>query len=170
MSTVITKIDELIAKLDAALNTTTSNSLKFPYRRIIIIGDIHGCFDELLLLLKKLNHNPNRDRLYLVGDLVTKGPKSQKVVEYIRKLPNTFCVMGNHDYQLLKCSYDLKHFPFNMKFIEYLKSFSNSIDCPEHCIVAKTLTLDDIAYLNQLPLYCIRPTSKELYYSEWTIY
>lgn len=43
------------------------------------VGDIHGCYDTLLELLRKLEYRPRHDNLILVGDLVNKGPKSQQV-------------------------------------------------------------------------------------------
>lgn len=51
--------------------------------RLIIIGDIHGCYDELMELLKKCHHNSKTDSLILVGDLVCKGPKSAEVVKFV---------------------------------------------------------------------------------------
>jgi predicted phosphodiesterase len=43
------------------------------------VGDIHGCYDALLELLRKVQYQPRHDNLILVGDLVNKGPKSQQV-------------------------------------------------------------------------------------------
>lgn len=51
--------------------------------RTIIIGDVHGCFDELQELLKKVNWEREKDRLVFVGDLVNKGPKSLEVISSI---------------------------------------------------------------------------------------
>ena len=42
------------------------------------IGDIQGCFDELTLLLAKIGFNHGTDTLWLVGDIVNRGPKSLK--------------------------------------------------------------------------------------------
>ena len=44
------------------------------YCRKIFVGDLHGCFDELMLLLNRIKHDSKRDELYFVGDLVVKGP------------------------------------------------------------------------------------------------
>ena len=65
-------------------------------KRTIVIGDIHGCYDELILLLKKLNFT-DADELICVGDLVDRGPKSQEVVEFFLKTPNAFSLLGNHE-------------------------------------------------------------------------
>ncbi|WP_026411288.1 metallophosphoesterase family protein [Actinomadura oligospora] len=65
-------------------------------RRTIIIGDIHGCFDELLELLEKVDLRPD-DLLVSVGDLVDRGPAPGEVVRFFRERPNSVVVMGNHE-------------------------------------------------------------------------
>jgi bis(5'-nucleosyl)-tetraphosphatase (symmetrical) len=68
----------------------------------IVIGDVHGCFDELLELLDKCNYLPKKDRLILVGDIINKGPKSMDVLKWVRK-NKIECVLGNHELKLLSC-------------------------------------------------------------------
>lgn len=65
-------------------------------RRTIVIGDIHGCFDELLELLEVVDIRPD-DRLVSVGDLVDRGPAPGDVVGLFRERPNSVVVMGNHE-------------------------------------------------------------------------
>ncbi|MBO2458223.1 metallophosphoesterase family protein [Actinomadura violacea] len=65
-------------------------------RRTVIIGDIHGCFDELLELLEKVDLHPD-DLLVSVGDLVDRGPAPREVVGLFRERPNSVVVMGNHE-------------------------------------------------------------------------
>lgn len=48
-------------------------------KRTIIVGDIHGCFDELQALLEMSLWNQETDQLILVGDLMSKGPKPLEV-------------------------------------------------------------------------------------------
>lgn len=57
-------------------------------RRTIIIGDIHGCFDELLELLRKVDLHPD-DLLVSVGDVVDRGPAPGEVVGLFRERPNS---------------------------------------------------------------------------------
>ncbi|MER6144248.1 metallophosphoesterase family protein [Streptomyces sparsogenes] len=64
--------------------------------RTIIVGDIHGCFDELLELLAKVDIRPD-DLLVSVGDLVDRGPAPGEVVGFFRERPNSVVVMGNHE-------------------------------------------------------------------------
>ncbi len=70
-------------------------------KRSLIIGDVHGCYDELILLLKKANYDPSRDVLYFVGDMINKGPRSKKVLEFIYQ-EKAFAVLGNHELALLR--------------------------------------------------------------------
>lgn len=62
----------------------------------VIVGDTHGCIDELLKLMKEVNYHPDTTELMSVGDLVDKGPYSKEVVSFFRG-NNARVVMGNHD-------------------------------------------------------------------------
>jgi hypothetical protein len=67
--------------------------------RTVIVGDIHGCLDELLALVERCGA-PGDTRYVSVGDLVAKGPDSQGVVEWAR-VSGADAVLGNHDAHLL---------------------------------------------------------------------
>lgn len=67
--------------------------------RTIVVGDIHGCYDELMALMEKVDLG-DRDRVVSVGDLITKGPKNREVLELFMTDPRFSTVIGNHDLQL----------------------------------------------------------------------
>ncbi len=61
-----------------------------------VVGDIHGAYTRLQAALDEIGFNPEVDRLFSVGDLVDRGPESQKVLEWLEK-PWFHPVMGNHE-------------------------------------------------------------------------
>ena len=69
---------------------------------IYAMGDIHGCFDEFQGLLESINFDHQKDRLYLVGDLINRGPDSLAVMEYLLAHQDSILpVLGNHDLSYL---------------------------------------------------------------------
>lgn len=76
--------------------------------KIFAIGDIHGCYDKLAALLKRLPFNPENDFLIFLGDYINRGPDSRKVIEtliQLRKSSNhTVFLKGNHEQALLEYS------------------------------------------------------------------
>lgn len=64
--------------------------------RDYVVGDVHGCFDLLRSALLEAGFNEGADRLFSVGDLVDRGPKSEQVVEWLAK-PWFHAVRGNHE-------------------------------------------------------------------------
>uniref|UniRef100_UPI00286E8F8F metallophosphoesterase n=1 Tax=Chamaesiphon sp. VAR_69_metabat_338 TaxID=2964704 RepID=UPI00286E8F8F len=64
--------------------------------RSIVIGDIHGCYNELLDLLAKVSIS-DTDRLISLGDIVDRGADSVKVYDFLKNRPNSIVLMGNHE-------------------------------------------------------------------------
>ena len=107
------------------------------------IGDVHGCLDSLEALLKKLHPEPS-DEIYFVGDVVHKGPQSAQVLRLIRE--NGFkLIMGNHERLMID------NFKEGRAQKELLMSYHGR----------ESQMLDDIQYLETLPLYELLPLFDE---------
>jgi bis(5'-nucleosyl)-tetraphosphatase (symmetrical) len=76
---------------------------------IYLIGDLQGCCDPLESLLQKIDFSPSRDHLYLLGDLVNRGPDSLGVLRRLRGLGGAAtCLLGNHDLHLLAVAHGVR--------------------------------------------------------------
>lgn len=70
------------------------------------IGDLQGCFDEFQDLLAHIGFSRGRDTLWLVGDIVNRGPRSLDCLRYIKRHEDSIrTVLGNHDLHLLALAY-----------------------------------------------------------------
>lgn len=67
--------------------------------RAFIVGDIHGCYDQLVAAMRRVGFDRSSDRLYAVGDLIDRGPRSLDVLQLLRE-PWFFSVKGNHEVML----------------------------------------------------------------------
>jgi hypothetical protein len=104
--------------------------------RTLVIGDIHGCFDELLLLLEKADLAPG-DRVFGVGDLIVKGPKNREVLDLFSGDPRFSAVIGNHDLAILS---------FWRGQVDFLKNSQK-----QTCVELEKYKQEYIAYLSSLP-------------------
>lgn len=115
--------------------------------RTIVIGDIHGCYDELCDLLERIGLSAD-DRVAAVGDLVVKGPKNREVLELFMGDARFSSVLGNHDRALLSfwqgLGVELKEEQEETRlelqskrerYAAYLEGLPLSIDLGSHLIV-----------------------------------
>ena len=118
---------------------------KARHPRVIAIGDVHGCIDELQDLLRECDYSPG-DLVVFLGDLVSKGPDSISVVQMAREI-GAMGVRGNHDFEVIR----------------WHQAIKSGVDPPvvgsEHFHIASCLSNADMKWMYSLPWYL---SSKEL--------
>jgi len=116
-----------------------------PGMRTIVIGDVHGCLNELIGLLQKVKYVEGVDRVILVGDLVGKGPLGPQTVRYARE--HQFeSTIGNHDECILQWRKDILDKKENPRELE-----------PTHRHAVDNLNEADWIWLENLPYYIQLP-------------
>eukprot|EP00597_Dinobryon_sp_UTEXLB2267_P004068 CAMPEP_0170058668 /NCGR_PEP_ID=MMETSP0019_2-20121128/1206_1 /TAXON_ID=98059 /ORGANISM="Dinobryon sp., Strain UTEXLB2267" /LENGTH=431 /DNA_ID=CAMNT_0010263669 /DNA_START=425 /DNA_END=1720 /DNA_ORIENTATION=+ len=118
--------------------------------RVICIGDVHGCADELCELLRKVNYLPG-DLVLLLGDLVAKGPKSKAVIRLAMDI-GAVSVRGNHDHEVLR-----QGIAFSKKTGKFESSAERKAALQnvheEHLKIALQLSVAEFEWLCQLPYF-----------------
>jgi bis(5'-nucleosyl)-tetraphosphatase (symmetrical) len=77
---------------------------------IYLVGDLQGCCDAFDRLLHHIGFSPSRDEVYLLGDLVNRGPASLATLERLQALgAAAHCLLGNHDLHLLAMAAGVRH-------------------------------------------------------------
>ncbi len=73
------------------------------------VGDLQGCLQPLQCLLAEVAFDPARDHLWLVGDLVNRGPQSLETLRFLFSMRHALtCVLGNHDLHLLAVAHNIE--------------------------------------------------------------
>jgi bis(5'-nucleosyl)-tetraphosphatase (symmetrical) len=72
--------------------------------RTFVIGDLQGCFASLEMLLDKINFVSGIDHIYLLGDIINRGPQSLECLRWAANTPHVTSVLGNHDFHLMAVS------------------------------------------------------------------
>jgi len=76
---------------------------------IYLVGDLQGCCSPFERLLQTIDCSPSRDHIYVLGDLVNRGPDSLGVLRRLRELDNAAtCLLGNHDLHLLAVAHGVR--------------------------------------------------------------
>jgi serine/threonine protein phosphatase 1 len=119
--------------------------------RTIVIGDIHGCYNELVNLMQDLvdsdKYDLKTDRLIFLGDYIDRGDDSQKVIQYIRNLQkdndNVIALKGNHEMMCVDfCRKTDDNWLFN--------GYTNTMESYK---TDRKQFLNDVEWMEQLPLY-----------------
>ncbi|MBX8590475.1 symmetrical bis(5'-nucleosyl)-tetraphosphatase [Pseudomonas cichorii] len=76
---------------------------------VYAVGDLQGCLEPLKCLLGDARFDPAKDQLWLVGDLVNRGPQSLETLRFLYSIrESVVCVLGNHDLHLLAASRNIE--------------------------------------------------------------
>ncbi|GAB7360215.1 hypothetical protein MBLNU230_g7976t1 [Neophaeotheca triangularis] len=111
-------------------------------RRLIFVGDIHGCKEELLRLMDKINFDSSRDHLVATGDVVTKGPDNKGVIDELIRL-EAVSVRGNHEDSILELA---------SKDVETTQEEPALDISNKHAKLLKHLKKHHLKYLQEMPL------------------
>lgn len=76
---------------------------------VYAVGDLQGCLKPLQCLLEQVSFDPAHDQLWLVGDLVNRGPQSLQTLRFLFSIRHAVtCVLGNHDLHLLAVAHNIE--------------------------------------------------------------
>lgn len=107
--------------------------------RVIAIGDVHGCIEELQELLRLADFQPG-DQVVFLGDLVAKGPDSVSVVQLAREI-GARAVRGNHDFEVVRW------------FEAFSRGDESTMVSLEHARIARALGKAEHAWLMECPWF-----------------
>lgn len=110
------------------------------------ISDIHGEYNLFMRLLERIQYSQS-DKLIVCGDFIDKGTASVRLAKTIFSLPNTYCIMGNHEYMFFKY-YREKMLALGLDFNEILRHLQQYF--PED---GDLLDWDTVDRLVELPFY-----------------
>lgn len=129
--------------------------------RLVVVGDIHGQQEELHRLLKKIRFDKKSDKLFVLGDFISKGPNSLEVIDDLIDL-DAKCILGNHEFYVLQ-NYAAFHGLEEPEFVRYTlekkketktnlyEITSGFNDDPEY-LLAKKLQPHHVKYINLCPI------------------
>lgn len=92
------------------------------------VGDLQGCLEPLKCLLDQVKFDRTNDKLWLVGDLVNRGPASLETLRFLYGMRESLvCVLGNHDLHLIAVAYNAERLKKN----DTLREIIEAPDCPQ---------------------------------------
>ena len=115
-------------------------------RRLVFVGDIHGCAHELKKLLKKIDFDERTDHLIAVGDTISKGPKNVEVLDKLMKI-GANSVRGNHEDRILALAPSILDFSVTESSEEALSN-----KAAKDAKLLRELSEQHLKYLKSMPL------------------
>ncbi len=89
---------------------------------VYAVGDLQGCLDPLKCLLDDVQFDPEKDQLWLVGDLVNRGPQSLETLRFLYGIRQSLvCVLGNHDLHLLAAARNIERLKKATRCVRFWK-------------------------------------------------
>ncbi|OMJ10433.1 Bis(5'-nucleosyl)-tetraphosphatase, symmetrical [Smittium culicis] len=147
----------------ANIGVSNPSSIKYQKGRLLFVGDIHGCLDEFLELMKKVGYRKGQDTLVLLGDLVGKGPSPHGVIRAAKDL-GAIGVRGNHDDLVIRwfvflhqnertrvCLDDQDKLGEVLSDIKHSLPYHDFKIKKEHVQIARKMTKEEFEYLSNLP-------------------
>lgn len=134
-------------------------------RRTLVIGDIHGCYDELIELLSVANYEGNSDILIFTGDYIDRGLKSYEVIQHIKALQKKYgkdrviALRGNHEDMLIQeaCNSHVYNNKTQFDVLDggYLSDwlFNGGVETKLSYIQQNRSILADLKWLKSLPIH-----------------
>lgn len=67
-----------------------------------VMSDLHGCYDAYMRMLKQIHFDPQKDKLFILGDVIDRGPDGIKLLNEIMNSEGIQMLLGNHEYMMLQ--------------------------------------------------------------------
>jgi hypothetical protein len=157
--------EDTAAEVFRTLLHTIKDRCRGRTARVICIGDVHGCVEELQDMLRKVQYHPG-DVVLLLGDLVAKGPESLAVVQLAREV-GAVMVRGNHDYEVIRKATTKSKKSQNILASAQSNNISTSAirykATREHDSIAMQLTPEDVVWVKKAPYFVHSPDLGSLF-------
>lgn len=113
------------------------------------IGDLQGCYASFQALLQRVNFEPQRDRLWLVGDLINRGPQSLETLRWCHAHRDAvITVLGNHDLHFLAVAFGAS--PFK----PHKDTFADILDAPDREVLVEWLRRQPLIHVEAGHVMC----------------
>lgn len=112
-------------------------------KKTFFIGDIHGCHQEFLELLDKINYSPDRHRVIVLGDVIYKGPSSLEALKWIKE-NKAEVILGNHEMTFLK---ELKSGKLRHSFLQLKNEMGSDVSIWSKWIQSWPLYIEEDSFI-----------------------
>jgi hypothetical protein len=131
-------------------------------KRVFIVGDVHGMYDEFIKLLDSAEYSPTSDVLIFCGDLVDRGPKIEQCLCWLAHVNESYSVMGNHEYKFVRYLLGRKVDSKSLKAtIEQTKEWDKKSLIPLIMSMPYCIKFRDKAYVVHAGINPTRPINKQ---------